>query len=102
MRRASSTRPSLTIRKSSGGDPDDADAYSRRGWAWLQKGEPDQAIADYSAAIRLFPEDAENWSDRGRAWQKKGELDKAIADLDQAIRLDPEDAENWSARGWPG
>ncbi|CCE06579.1 conserved hypothetical protein [Bradyrhizobium sp. STM 3843] len=49
----------------------------------------DRAIADFDAAIRLWPDNAQAYRYRGRVWSRKGDLDRAIADLDVAIRLDP-------------
>ena len=49
----------------------------------------DRAIADFDAAIRLWPDNAQAYRYRGRIWSRKGDLDRAIADLDAAIRLDP-------------
>lgn len=49
----------------------------------------DEAIADFTAAIRLAPEDANLYLLRGIALGARGELDEAIADLTEAIRLSP-------------
>jgi len=63
-------------------------AYSTRGAAYRSKQKHNEAVRDFSEAIRLYPE----WSHAyfGRAWtyQRKGEPDKAIPDYAQAIRYD--------------
>ncbi len=73
--------------------PDCADAYRERGQAWCLKGELDEAIADYSRALRLDPNHVKGYNRRASAWSGKGEYDKAIADCNQALRLRPDDAE---------
>ena len=64
-------------------------AYYNRGIAWQAKGQLDEAIADYSEAIRLNPKFVRAYYNRGIAWNAKGESDKAIADYNEAIRLNP-------------
>jgi Flp pilus assembly protein TadD len=51
----------------------------------------DEAIEDFSQAIRLHPTAAAYFC-RGAAYKDKKEFHKAIEDYSQAIRLDPEDA----------
>ena len=63
------------------------------------KGDYDQAIADYTEAIRLNPEYAEAYCNRGVAYWEKGNDDKAIADFTEAIRLNPEYARAYQNRG---
>ena len=53
------------------------------------KGDLDQAIADYTQAIALDPKYAVAYNNRGIAYCDKGDLDQAIADYTQAIALDP-------------
>lgn len=65
-----------------------AAAYVYRGGAYRAKGEWDQAIADYGAAIAAKPNTAAAFLGRGQAYQAKGEFDRAIADFDKASTLD--------------
>src|SRR5215472_517016 len=74
-------------------------AYRNRGSAWRDKGNPDRAIADYDAAIRLDANNALPYNGRGNAWYDKGDLDRAIADYDVAIRFDPTGAAAHNGRG---
>jgi tetratricopeptide (TPR) repeat protein len=74
-------------------------AYLHRGIAYLQKGNFDSAIADFSEAINLNPAYAEAYFRRGTAYQAKGGYDRAIADFDQVIQLDPKDPEAYNGRG---
>ena len=70
-------------------DKEAARAYMNRGNAWRGKNDLDQAIDDYTEAIRLDPKFALAYGNRGYAWQTKGDLDRAIADYDEAIRFEP-------------
>lgn len=81
-------------------EPDDADAYYERGIAWLDKGELDKAIADFTQSIRLDPQFSDPYSERGVAWHLKGEYDKAIADCSEAIRLAPKNADGHNNLAW--
>jgi len=80
-------------------EPNDADAYYKRGIAWLDEGEWDKAIADFTQAIRLDPKSSNPYNDRGVAWYLRGEYDKAIADCSEAIRLNPKDEMAYGNRG---
>jgi tetratricopeptide (TPR) repeat protein len=64
-------------------------AHVGRGLAWINKGELDRAIADFTQAIRLNPKDALAYSNRGLTWADKGDFDRAIVDYTTAIRLAP-------------
>jgi tetratricopeptide (TPR) repeat protein len=70
-------------------NPADYFALSMRGAAWLLNKQPDKAIADFDACLRLKPNDAGAYNNRGVCWRDKKEYDKAIADLTESIRLDP-------------
>lgn len=68
----------------------DADAYDRRGSAWMAIGQSDKAIADWSEAIRLDRNDVSAYKTRGSARLRSGQYDQAIADWGEVIRLKPE------------
>jgi lipoprotein NlpI len=75
-------------------------AYYRRGLAYVAKGDPDHAIADYTEAIRLDPKFAQAYGSRGNVYlDDKGDLDRAIADYSEMIRLDPKEARIYNNRG---
>ena len=80
-------------------NPDLATAHTNRGYAYFGKGQMDQAITDYTAAIRLAPNDAEAHSLRGWAHFTRGAMKQAIADSTAAIRLDPNLAFAFRNRG---
>ena len=66
-------------------------AFSNRGLVHFQRGELEEAIADFSEAIRLDPEEALPFYNRGRARSDGGDVEGAIADFEEGARLDPED-----------
>ena len=70
-----------------------------RGLACEEKKELEQAISDYSEAIRLDPNYAPAWLHRGAAWSIAGEYDKAVQDMNEAIRLKPDDMQALGACG---
>ena len=71
-------------------DPTNVTAYVNRGdcHKW-QFDYDDDAIADYSKAIRLDPNDAMAYFDRGKSHKGKGDLERAIADLEKTVELGP-------------
>jgi len=63
--------------------------YENSGWEAFYRGDYDQAIADFTQAIRLDPNYYWAYSNRGYVHINKGNYDLAIEDCTQAIRLDP-------------
>ena len=59
----------------------------------------DQAIADFTAVVRIDPGHIEAYNNRGVAYMRKGQYDKAIADCTVAIRLKPTLASAYGNRG---
>jgi lipoprotein NlpI len=76
-----------------------ARGYSNRGNAYYAKGDNDNAIADYSQAIKLNSKDASAFNNRGSAYLAKGQHDRAIADYSQAIQLNVKDLDAFNNRG---
>ena len=66
---------------------------------WLDKGDYDQAIKDFSEAIKLDPGFDSAWNNRGLAYARKDNYDQAIKDYSEAIRLKPDYADAWYNRG---
>ena len=63
---------------------------------FLEKGDLDKAVADFTEAIRLIgiaaPQAAAiEYCNRGIAYRRKGDLNRAILNHTQAIRLNPSD-----------
>jgi tetratricopeptide (TPR) repeat protein len=71
-------------------DPQNADAYHGRGYAYNAKGEYDLAIAEFNKTIRLKPANYVAISDRGIAYYNKGQYDRAIENQDRALKLKPD------------
>jgi tetratricopeptide (TPR) repeat protein len=81
-------------------DPNDAAfAYANNGNANKNMGNWDQAIADYTAALRDSPSNAVVYHNRGVAYAWKNDYDRAIADYSQALRFDPNYALAYYDRG---
>lgn len=73
--------------------------YFVSGGAHLDKGNLDQAIADYTEAIRLKPDIFVAYLNRGTALRRKGEFDLAIADYNKAIELKADYYDAYTLRG---
>jgi tetratricopeptide (TPR) repeat protein len=78
----------------------DAEVYNNRGFAYCQIGQYDQAISDFSKAIKVNPRLAHAYNNRGAAYLYKAQYDQAIADLSKAIEIDPRLAQAYNNRGW--
>ena len=66
----------------------------------LIKNDFDQAVAEYTEAIRLDPKYV-NAGSRGKAVSGKGDFDKAIADCSDTIQLDPNFGSPYGTRATP-
>jgi MtfA peptidase len=80
-------------------DDDRAEAHCERGVVYRWKGDHDQALADFDAALQLCPDYARAYCERGITHAAHGEREKALADLDRALRLDPRDDAAYLERG---
>jgi tetratricopeptide (TPR) repeat protein len=84
-----------------------AQEYLNRGAESFNREDWEQAIADFTGAIRLDPELVTAKSNlsaayfnRGVACFKKGGIDQAIADITKAISLNPNEASLYGTRGY--
>jgi tetratricopeptide (TPR) repeat protein len=62
---------------------------------YLKLGQPDQAIADYDAALRLDPQKAHTLYGRGLAKRRKADLAGAEADFVAATAISPRIGEQY-------
>lgn len=75
-------------------------AYGRRGAVWAAKGEFQNAIADYTIAIKLASDNSLLYCNRGGVKLSIGDFDGAIVDSTEAIRLNPKSAHAYHVRGF--
>jgi tetratricopeptide (TPR) repeat protein len=89
-------------------DPNNAEAYYRRGLAYAKQGQRDynnkvlwnRAISDFSKAIEINARYAEAYNNRGLAYTANSDYDKAISDFTKVIEIEPKNAEAYSNRGY--
>jgi tetratricopeptide (TPR) repeat protein len=79
--------------------PTDAQALYERGLSFYKKGQAEEAIADFTAAIATKPDFLEAYVNRGENYQTLKQYDKAVADYDQALKLRPNYAVAINDRG---
>ena len=77
----------------------DAKAYYNRGVAYTAINKLDEAVEDYTAAIKLDPKDPSGYFNRGVVLHRQGKTAQGISDLDEAIRLDENDPSGPLNRG---
>jgi serine/threonine protein kinase/Tfp pilus assembly protein PilF len=78
---------------------DKAAAFLSRATLYARLRQRDQAIADYTKAIEVYPGPVKAWSARGLAYGRMGEHAKAAADFTQVIERTPRNAQAWCNRG---
>lgn len=72
-------------------DPEGADvnAFTARGWAFVEMNDLDRALASFDDAIRRYPTDALAHNNRGLIFLRRNDDARALADFETAIRLEP-------------
>jgi tetratricopeptide (TPR) repeat protein len=70
-----------------------------KGYAASQQGNYQEAIKQYTEALKIDPNLAQAYNNRGNAYAGLGDYKKAIADYAQAIKIDPNNAEAYYNRG---
>jgi len=80
-------------------EKDQAQVYINQGVAWAEKGDFDNAIADFTKAIEINPNHAKAYNNRGLAYGGKQEYDSAISDFNKAIEINPAYAGAYNNRG---
>lgn len=65
------------------------EADVERGHRYIDRGDYDKAIQNYSLGLEINPSNPDIYFFRGLAWWKKGNLDSAIIDFTKAINLEP-------------
>jgi tetratricopeptide (TPR) repeat protein len=74
--------------------------YDMRGVAYLKKGMNDEALADFSEAIKLKSDDLDALLRRSNILLEKKQFDAAIADLSAIIKADDMNAAAYRLRGY--
>jgi tetratricopeptide (TPR) repeat protein len=78
---------------------DEAWAFINRGIGHSDAGNWNQALADYTEAIRLDARNPSGYYHRAQALNDLAEYDRALDDIETAIGLDPTDADGYNVRG---
>ncbi|MDR2152080.1 MAG: tetratricopeptide repeat protein [Helicobacteraceae bacterium] len=66
-----------------------AEEAFNRGLAAYNRGDLQEAVKQYTQAIKIDPKYADAYYNRGLAYANLGDTSKAIADWTQAIKIDP-------------
>ena len=90
---AATNQPAVTEKQLS------ASEYFERAYQHGEAKRYDDAIRDYTEAIRLNPQYANAYVNRGSAYGNKNDYDRAIADYNEALRLNPQYADAYFNRG---
>ena len=65
------------------------DIYHNRAWSWINDGNYDKAIEDFSSAISIDSKFDAAYYGRAYVWYKKADLQRAIIDAKEAVKLSP-------------
>ena len=71
----------------------------RRGFRAAKEGRLQEAVEEYTEAIRMNPGYASAYNNRGNLYRELNEYQKALDDYNKAIELDPEDPNAYFTRG---
>jgi tetratricopeptide (TPR) repeat protein len=74
--------------------------YQQRGYASATNQQFQDAINDYSEAIKLKPDDARIYEQRAAVEMKSNDTDKALADYSEAIKLKPNEVRYYLYRSY--
>ncbi len=77
-----------------------AAVYQQRGYAAASEQRFEDAINDYSEALKLKSDDARIYEQRAAVEMKRNDYDKALADYSEAIKLKPNETRYYLYRGY--
>ncbi len=80
-------------------NPHQVSAYLKRGLERLYVGDYQNAISDYTEALKLDPENATAYNDLGVAYSSIGENIKAIENYNLSLKINPNQAATYFNRG---
>jgi tetratricopeptide (TPR) repeat protein len=72
--------------------------YMAAGRIFFKENNFDEAIASYTAVLKLEPQSVQALLNRGNAYCRRGFYDKAIEDYTEVIRLDPRNGKAYNNR----
>jgi superkiller protein 3 len=72
--------------------PDDAGFRCNLGGAFFLKGQVDDAIFQYKAALKSDPDNATAYYNLGNAMIQKGQMDEAMVEYENTLKFDPDNA----------
>ena len=78
--------------------PNLASALQQRATVYVSQKKFQEAIADYSEALRIKSDDPDVYERRGYAEMQLKDYEKALYDYNQAIRLSPQEAKYYQVR----
>ncbi len=81
-------------------NPNDAQAYQKRGKIYAAREFYNQAIEDYNQSLTLDPNNYHTYNYRGTAYYRLENYQQALADYNQAISLNPDFALAYYNRGY--
>jgi tetratricopeptide (TPR) repeat protein len=67
----------------------DAPTFAERGWLYLLRGAPGQALLDFQEVLRRNERSSDAHAGRGLARARLGEAEAGVADAEEALRLGP-------------
>jgi tetratricopeptide (TPR) repeat protein len=80
--------------------PDLAVAYQQRAYAFASNQSFQEAIQDYTEALKIKGNDARIYEQRAAVEMKMADYDKALADYSEAIKLKPNEVRYYLYRGY--
>lgn len=75
-------------------------AYQQRGFAAMNEERFQDAILDFSEAIKVTPRDARVYEQRAAVEMKIKDYDKALADYSEAIKINPNEVRDYLYRAY--
>ena len=78
----------------------DFDTHIRRGHAYFQTSQFEQALADYHSAVQIAPSNVEALVNRADAHRSLGRWQQAADDYLLAVRMDPKAGRAYQGAAW--
>jgi tetratricopeptide (TPR) repeat protein len=80
-------------------DPQDANAYLGRGYAYFWKHEDEKSLTDYNRALELAPNYERVYSSRAQLYlERLDKPDLALADIEKAMQLEPKEPQHYKIK----